>query len=210
MKNMKLKYDEKGSAIISFVIVFPVVLLITLGVMQIALLFTAKQLINYAAFTSNRTGIVWINFDNVNYDIVFDKIKKSACIVLASISPAVNEPITNSEIDSNSLDLYRNGLSENFYERYEMAKKLTTIKIIDPTTNSSPEIPFITSKDIQVEVTYQCPLIIPLVNFIISKSYQLLNNNTIINCNENIPKLRLPISAKCTLQVEGEINYKKD
>jgi len=49
---------EKGTAIVEFAIVFPLLLLIVLGIMQISLIFVAQTVVEYAAFAAARAELV--------------------------------------------------------------------------------------------------------------------------------------------------------
>ncbi|RME05120.1 MAG: hypothetical protein D6805_00685 [Planctomycetota bacterium] len=49
---------EDGQAMVEFVLVFPVQLLFTLGIIQICLLFIGKQITEYAAFCAARAALV--------------------------------------------------------------------------------------------------------------------------------------------------------
>lgn len=61
MKEKKIVRAEEGQAIVEFVIVFPIQLLFTLGIMQLSLLYIAKQMTEYAAFQAARAALVYEN-----------------------------------------------------------------------------------------------------------------------------------------------------
>lgn len=50
--------DKKGQSMVEFAIVFPVMMLLTMGIMQLALIYTAKQVVHYAAFSAARAQLV--------------------------------------------------------------------------------------------------------------------------------------------------------
>ena len=50
--------QHKGQAMVEFIIIFPVLLLLTLGVFQLALIYDAKTSLNYATFHAARAGAV--------------------------------------------------------------------------------------------------------------------------------------------------------
>ncbi len=52
--------DEDGQALTEFILIFPLQLFITLCIMQLSLLYTAKLVVNYAAFNAARAAIVVI------------------------------------------------------------------------------------------------------------------------------------------------------
>lgn len=54
------KMDDSGQALVEFIIIFPTILVITTCIIQVAMMKTAKMLVNYAAFNATRSAIVWI------------------------------------------------------------------------------------------------------------------------------------------------------
>ncbi len=52
--------DEDGQALTEFILIFPLQLFITLCIMQLSLIYTAKLVVNYAAFNAARAAIVLI------------------------------------------------------------------------------------------------------------------------------------------------------
>ncbi len=49
--------DERGAAMVEFALVFPLQLLFTLGIMQLALLYIGHMVVHYAAFQAARAAI---------------------------------------------------------------------------------------------------------------------------------------------------------
>jgi Flp pilus assembly protein TadG len=70
--------NDKGQALIEFAIVLPVLLIFILGIAQFALIMNAYSIVNYAAFSACRSGIV-NNADD-------GKMKIAASIVCSPIS----------------------------------------------------------------------------------------------------------------------------
>ncbi|BBB32321.1 hypothetical protein TTHT_0753 [Thermotomaculum hydrothermale] len=52
--------DEDGQALTEFILIFPLQLFITLCIMQLSLIYTARLVVNYAAFNAARAAIVVI------------------------------------------------------------------------------------------------------------------------------------------------------
>ena len=50
--------DEKGQVVVEYAIVFPIQLLVTLAIIQLAHIFVAKHVVGYAAFCGARAEIV--------------------------------------------------------------------------------------------------------------------------------------------------------
>lgn len=79
MKLSNIHRERNGQAMTEFVIVFPSLFLLFLVIIQTTLLMTAKQMVEYSAFCSARSAIV--------YDGNNKKIKRAADIACISISP---------------------------------------------------------------------------------------------------------------------------
>jgi len=56
----QLHRRQEGQTLVEFAIAFPIQILITLGIMQLAMIFVAKQVVNYAAFIAARAELVKI------------------------------------------------------------------------------------------------------------------------------------------------------
>ena len=54
-----MKKNDRGSVLLEFIIVMPVLLLLIFGTVQFALILMAKQLTQYAAFNATRAAIVY-------------------------------------------------------------------------------------------------------------------------------------------------------
>lgn len=57
-KIRSLSREVSGQSMVEFIIVFPVMMLLTMGIMQMALIYTAKQVVHYAAFRAARVQLV--------------------------------------------------------------------------------------------------------------------------------------------------------
>jgi hypothetical protein len=77
----RLSRDTEGGALLEAVVTFPVLLLFILTVMELSLLFNARQLANYAAFCAARTAAVYGADSTV-------KTHLAAAMAMTSISPA--------------------------------------------------------------------------------------------------------------------------
>ena len=56
--------DERGQVVVEYAIVFPIQLLLTLGIIQVAHIFVAKHIVGYAAFCGARAAIVGENAED--------------------------------------------------------------------------------------------------------------------------------------------------
>jgi len=212
--------QESGQAIVEFCIVFPVLFLIILTVIQTAQLYIAKQMVNYAAFCSARSAIVWINENASSYTKTLDKAKKAAWIACIPISPKFQGG--DFQLPSPLDDM------ADYGSRYLWAKLFTKVKLIGPDgkeLSDSGSSSVSVHDDITVEVTHDYSMRIPLINkifyylcsqSIIAKSQRLIHGGPEKNLRlqpfseyQNLEVLgyslyQLPISARCTLTVEGK------
>jgi len=78
---------ERAQAIVEYAIVFPIQLLVTLAIIQLAYIFVAKQVLEYGAFCAARSALVASSEDwNNNPAKVQDDAKKAAVIPIAAIA----------------------------------------------------------------------------------------------------------------------------
>ena len=75
----------RGQALVEYAIVFPLQLMLTLALIQLAHLFVAKQILDYAAFCGARAALVGLEYDDA---------KKAAAIPISRIAgpSGVSEP----------------------------------------------------------------------------------------------------------------------
>jgi len=55
-----IREDEDGQAMTEFILTFPILLFITLCIMQLSLIYTARLVVNYSAFSAARAAVVII------------------------------------------------------------------------------------------------------------------------------------------------------
>jgi len=82
----EIRGDEDGQAMTEFVITFPLLLFITLCIMQLSLIYTARLVVNYSAFSAARAAIV----------------------IIPSIVGAEAEGSIDPEVDDGKLNIIRN------------------------------------------------------------------------------------------------------
>lgn len=56
---MKLAKDENGQALVEFAVAFPVQLILTFGILQLAFLYSAHQVVHLASFKAARAALVY-------------------------------------------------------------------------------------------------------------------------------------------------------
>ena len=202
MKPIIKKSD--GQAMIEFIIVFPVLFLMITCIMQLSLLYTVRQVLNYAAFNTARTAIVWIPED-VYPEVKLDKINKAASITCSLITPNLNITPEKSADSSlkDALGIINKQVNRNdMIQRYEVADMLVSVNIVDsngvPFPVYSPFNEEKTHTDITVELLYHCPLILPVADVVLLPILDKITLNS-------RAVYALPMKATSTLPLEGNI-----
>lgn len=162
----RLKSDEQGQSLLEFAISFPIVLFLVLAIMQFALMWNAKHVVNYAAFCAARSYIVY-----------GDERKASLAAKIASIPVSARASgMLSSVFGFNLASLLPSGvLPELAYaaDKFAYSYLATSIKLLDKDgrplseTGDNPGI----GEDITVEVTHKFRLIFPIVNRLIGQTF---------------------------------------
>jgi uncharacterized protein (UPF0333 family) len=217
----RLKNDERGQSLLEFIISFPIVLFLVLAIMQFALMWNAKQVVNYAAFCAARSYIVYGDED---------KASLAARIATIPVSAKVSGILANvSGFDLTSF-LPSVVLSEISYaaDKFAYSYMATSIRLLNSdgeplkATGAGPE----KGEDITVEVTHKFRLIFPIVNRLIGQTFSgsFDTGNILPDFKTNFDLVSdfspgsqdlsdyteyifkdlyfLPITARCTLTVE--------
>ncbi len=151
---------------LEFIISFPIVLFLVLAIMQIALMWNAKHVVNYAAFCAARSYIVYGDES---------KAAQAARIATIPIS-AKASGILSSVTEINIPDFLPGIFGSVAYaaDKSVYSFLATSIKLLDgkgralSDTGSSPGV----GEDITVEVTHKFRLIFPVVNRLLGKSFR--------------------------------------
>ncbi len=103
--------DEDGQALTEFILIFPLQLFITLCIMQLSLLYTAKLVVNYAAFNAARAAVVVIpqSFEDE---------------VSGQINLPANEEENNNSENNNSED------EDKKLTKFKLIKKAATLSLM--------------------------------------------------------------------------------
>ena len=135
--------DERGQAVVEYAIMFPILLLVTLGIIQLSHLFVARHVVEYAAFCAARAMLV-----EEDSDAAEEQAEKAALIVCSSIagrSGPEGEPI---EVPGwGTLPRSRSAATKT-----RVARVPPLDVDVDPVTTVS------------AEVTHDFELIVPVVN----------------------------------------------
>ncbi|MEO0074812.1 MAG: TadE/TadG family type IV pilus assembly protein [candidate division WOR-3 bacterium] len=85
----KFVNSENGQAIVETLIVFPIIIIFILIIMEVAMLYNAKQVMNYAAFCAARTASVY----GIDQPEDSTRIRRSAAIALTCISSPLSSEL---------------------------------------------------------------------------------------------------------------------
>ncbi len=97
-RSYNLHRQQDGQTLVEFAVAFPIQLLIMLGVIQLSLIFVAKEVVNYAAFSAARAELV--KDDDVNNDARDLNAYKAAAIICTAIAGPTAKadiPVTRDE-----------------------------------------------------------------------------------------------------------------
>jgi len=129
--------SEKGQAIAEFAIVFPVLLLVVLGIIQISLMFVARAVVEYSAFAAARA------------ELVGENPERAAAMICSAISGPSYAQGTGRPITVPGWGVL---------PRSESASLKTTVKVLDPIDDGNGQV--------VVEVTHLYELAIPVASLL--------------------------------------------
>jgi len=131
------KRGDAGQAIAEFAIVFPVLLMLVLGIIQFSLIFVAKGVVEYAAYAAARAELVHEDPE---------RAAEFVCSAIAgpSYSAGTGEPITVP--------------GWGVLPRSEASSVKTDVEVLDQIDNTSGEV--------SVRVTHRYELVVPVVNML--------------------------------------------
>lgn len=226
---LKLRRAESGQAITEFVIIFPALFMTVMGICQLSLMYNAKSVTLYAAYSAARSAIVWVPQDADDGDgpgqitvstsnEKYGMVQQSAALACVPISRRASHvlgslPIIGSVIMSvvNAIDsiLQSLPLAMNVFhwgDRYAYSYVLTNVHFIQETPQGpqqmgsyGDQLQFGPHQDVTVQVNHCLHLPIPLVAQIIDRFSTLPQEFMLM---EWLPGSYTNVSATCTLTVE--------
>ncbi len=105
--------DEGGQALTEFILIFPLQLFITLCIMQLSLIYTARLVVNYAAFNAARAAIV----------VIPQSIEKE-------VSGQINLPANEENKDNKDNSKDNSEDKEKEYKKYKLIKKAAALSLM--------------------------------------------------------------------------------
>ncbi len=186
---MKPKQKNSGQSLTEFVILFPIICYFTLIIIQSALIYNAYQIVNYAAYCSARSAVV--------YQANREKMKKAACIAIA---PIVCGKSTRGKLPSKySIHIPKiPGIFNHddivlYLRKYRCAYLKT--EVIEETR---------IAEEITVTVTHHYQLIVPAVGAVLVPLLRIWDMPFHVEAQESSKKFgtpHLPVRATCTLPI---------
>ncbi len=140
--------DESGVAMLETVFVFPLQLLLTMLIVQVAMIFVASNVVNYAAFQGARTALVTVRGDTV------DRATKLAADRAAWIVCSTLHNTTNSFNRANRQKMRI--FEYNYYFPKDISTRLRSGLTLYPTEGKPDE------SMLEYELRYWMPLMVPL------------------------------------------------
>jgi hypothetical protein len=221
---------EAGQAMTEFAISFPVVLITTLILVQLALMYQAKNVVTYAAFAAARAAIVWIPAEaegegkheiNIDGGDKIDKIHQAAAMACVPIAPRASVVLDGMPFIGDVISQIFGAMSsmlgsfgpagqyvENGLQRYAMSTFQTEVTLYKATVDGMEEQSgtaswdWPTDADLGVEVRHRYYLPIPVVNRFIGDPWSLMSLPPFFSID--LPGRYTFIRAVAVLPLEGE------
>lgn len=220
----------RGQAMTEFAISFPIVLITTLILMQLALMYQAKNVVTYAAFSAARAAIVYIPSDmggeakhSINADggEKFDKVTQAAAMACVPISPRASVVLDGlpfvGDIIASAFSTFSQLMSslglageyvDSALQRYAYSTFATSVQLYKADESGLVEVSgtaqwdWPVESDVGVMVSHKFYLAIPLVNRFIGEDWSILSIPPFLSLN--LPGQYTRIRAVSVLPLEGE------
>ena len=230
MSRRRLVLGTQGQAMTEFAISFPVVLITTLILMQLALMYQAKNVVTYAAFAAARAAVVYIPSSeggeavhsiNIDGGDKIDKIQQAAAMACIPISPRASVVLDGlpfvGDIISSAFSAFSSMLSafgiageyvDSALQRFAYSTFATDVTLYKADENGYVEQSGQVSwnwpqeSDVGVLVRHRFYLAIPLVNRFIGDDWSILSIPPFFSLN--LPGQYTFIRATSVLPLEGQ------
>ena len=184
--------EESGTAMLDFILTFPLFVMILLIVIQFALMINARIVVSWAAFAAARSAVVWTD-DGL--EVAERRARKAAAVACTAISPST---LTPPSLDLGALLLVAhatNTIPHRFLRvprMHSYALSATEVEV-----RAGSEMGEIGAHDpVTVTVTYQFHLAVPYADSIFSRTFG--------GWHQGGPAL--PIRETYTLTNEGKVH----
>lgn len=225
---------ESGQAMTETAVSFPVLLITTLIMMQMALMYQAKNVVTYAAFAAARAAVAYIGAENdeepantINMDggDKLDKINQAAAMACVPISPKASTVLSGlpfvGDIVADAFSAFSGVMGslpagveiDNALQRFAYSTFATQVTVYQATSAGMDEAtgnvdwPY-PGPDVGVVVNHRYYLPIPLVNRFIGEPWSLISLPPLFSLD--LPGQYTFIRAVAVLPSEGVIKAKTD
>ncbi len=176
----RLAKGERGQAMVEYAIVFPIQILLTLCMIQLAYLFVAKQVVSYAAFCAARAALVYEDDDRYSAG---DEARAAAALACARIAGSAG-------VDAGSV--YLPGWGELSGYNAALVKNDVRILSTGDDDDSGPQPP-----PVRVEIIHDFQLRVPIADEITYRIGDVLVSFEDVDKTYGAP--HIPIRGTCTL-----------
>ncbi len=225
----RVRMGESGQAMTEVAVSFPVLLITTLILMQLALMYQARNVVTYAAFSAARAAIVWIPATsdteakhqiNVGGGDKWDKIHQAAAMACVPISPRASVVLDGlpfvGDVIGDAFSAFSSMMSgfglageyvDNGLQRYGYSTFATEVKLYEATSSGFEEksgnitwqYP---GPDVGIRVRHRYYLPIPVVNRIIGDDWSIIDAGPFFSLD--LPGEYTFIRSVAVLPLEGE------
>ncbi len=230
LRREPVRLGESGQAMTEVAISFPVLLITTLILMQLALMYQARNVVTYAAFSAARAAIVWIPATaegegkhqiNIGGGPKWDKIHQAAAMACVPISPRAGVVLDGlpfiGDIIADAFAVFSSmmasfGLAgeytDNALQRYAYSTFATEVKLYKATETGFEEQSgnitwsYPNGGDVGVRVRHRYYLPIPVVNRIIGEDWSIVDMGPFFSLD--LPGEYTFIRSVAVLPLEGE------
>lgn len=226
----RARMGDSGQAMTEVAVSFPVLLITTLILMQLALMYQAKNVVTYAAFSAARAAIVWIpataegegkHTITIDGGEKWDKIHQAAAMACVPISPRASVVLDGlpfiGDIIADAFSVFSSMLSsfglageytDNALQRYAYSTFATEVKLYKATETGFEEQSgtvtwgYPNGGDVGVRVRHRYYLPIPVVNRIIGDDWSIVDMSPFFSID--LPGEYTFIRSVAVMPLEGE------
>ena len=230
VQRQPVRMGESGQAMTEVAASFPVLLITTLILMQLALMYQAKNVVTYAAFSAARAAIVWIPATsetegkhqiNIGGGEKWDKIHQAAAMACVPISPRASVVLDGlpfiGDVIGDAFSVFSSMMSgfglageytDNAIQRYGYATFATEVKLYKASSSGFDEQSgnvtwqYPGGGDVGIRVRHRYYLPIPVVNRIIGDDWSIVDMGPFFSLD--LPGEYTFIRSVAVLPLEGE------
>ena len=230
LRGGRSQLGESGQAMTEVAVSFPVLLITTLILMQLALMYQAKNVVTYAAFSAARAAIVWIpataegegkHTITIDGGDKWDKIHQAAAMACVPISPKASVVLDGlpfvGDIIADAFSVFSSMMSglglageyvDNGLQRYAYSTFATEVKLYKATESGFEEQSgtvtwgYPNGGDVAVRVRHRYYLPIPVVNRIIGDDWSIIDMSPFFSID--LPGEYTFIRSVAVMPLEGE------